>query len=58
MTVREVMAMLATMEPDAEVVFADTYTQSEGWGDGYEEAVMTVCDVTVREDGSVELVGE
>lgn len=33
MTVSELMTLLATLPADAEVVFPDTYEESEGWGE-------------------------
>ena len=57
MTVRELMELLAQMDQDAVVVFPDTYTQSEGWEEGCEDATCEV-DGVVAEDGVVVLTGE
>ena len=57
MTVRELMELLAQMDQDAVVVFPDTYTQSEGWEEGGEDATCEV-DGVVAEDGVVVLTGE
>lgn len=58
MTVRELMAVLATMDQDAVVCFDDTYTQEEGWWDGHSEAVMGVTGVEMDSDGRAHLCGD
>jgi hypothetical protein len=42
MTVQELMNILSTYEPTAEVRFADTYAQNEGWMPGYENATCEI----------------
>jgi hypothetical protein len=51
------MEALSRMDPDALVVFPDTYERSEGWEDGCETAVRDVELVTVNDRGEVELEG-
>ena len=45
MTVQELMNILSTYEPTAEVRFADTYERSEGWGDGCDTATCGIGEV-------------
>ena len=42
MTVQELMNILSTYAPTAEVRFVDTYTQSEGWEAGHETATCEI----------------
>jgi len=59
MTVQELMNLLATFEPTAEVRFADTYERCEGWGAGHFTAT---CEITAVHwdvvDGTVVLEEE
>ena len=58
MTVREMMAALAQMDPDMEVRMPDTYWESEGYGehaDDVEYLMPRVGGVCVSEDGFVEV---
>lgn len=57
MTVRELTAQLLQMNPDAEVVFPDTYSRSEGWWPGCEDETCSISDV-VMEDGVVHICGD
>ena len=43
MTVQELMNLLATFEPTAEVRFVDTYERCEGWEAGHDTAT---CGIT------------
>ena len=54
MLVRELVEMLSAMDGEMEVCFADTYTRSEGWGEGCDSAVAEIGSVVVR-DGMVVL---
>lgn len=45
MTVQELINVLSTFEPTAEVRFSDTYTQSEGWEPGDDTATCAIGNV-------------
>jgi len=55
MKVRDLMARLAQMDPDALVRFPDTYAENEGWGDA--DTLLTVLRV-VDEGDTVILTGD
>lgn len=55
MTVKELMEVLAKMEPDMTVVYPDTYERNEGWEDGCEIAVCEIEGYFVNKNGELEL---
>ena len=57
MKVKELIEMLAKMDPEAVVAYPDTYSRSEGWWDDCENETCTVCGA-VEKDGMVVLNGE
>lgn len=55
MTVKELIEILAKMEPDMTVVYPDTYERNEGWEDGCEIAVCEIDGAKVNNRGELEL---
>ena len=51
MTVRELMIALSHMNPDATVVFPNTYAREECWHEGHEEATEPVTTVVTDKYG-------
>ena len=50
MTVATLLEILSHVDPETVVEFDDTYTQSEGWGDGHEDATLVLWDVELDGD--------